>query len=379
MSDRQYLINNQWLSYDEAHNLYGMTILKPQIIALYTSDLDEVSVRKDVTDNTYYDSIAKSWVSDISLLSERLFLRLDESKLYKGSLEISSGFTFSDSIVNASPDYIDYNYSIVSIEDIKENYGITNYKCSDYIVQDGELLAWYDSKTDMYWDNRPDKKEWTSSPPEIVPEVQNQDIYIAPSTTSIVLQDYNGIQPVFSYFRSDSFPEQDLYFEDPAEMKTGFQIYPEFEYFYDKVYDDDISYNISLYVDSEDGITSPHTHQHFQYCYAFTGDLAKVWVDSDEDVTFYRENRSYIFGKTHDEYHDESNPLYWCDDTYKTMSQLHDEGYSTLPTALVEILDSSTSTTLNGWFIISNGNIYYNDKWYTDEPSLNSDGYYIVT
>lgn len=253
MSDRQYLINNQWLSYDEAHNLYGMTILKPQIITLYTSDLNEVSVRKDVSDNTYYDVIAKSWVSDISLFSEKLFLRLEESKLYKGSVEISSGFTFSDSIVNASPDYVDYNYNIVSIEDIKENYGITNYECVDYIIQDGELLAWYDSKTNMYWDDRPDKKEWTTSPPKITPDVENQDIYIAPSTTSIVLQDYNGIQPVFSYFRSNSFPEQDLYFEEPAEIKTGFQIYPDFEYFYDKVYRDDISYNISLYVDSEDG------------------------------------------------------------------------------------------------------------------------------
>ena len=105
MYERLYYIDEQWYSYEEAHNLFGMTKTKPQILQLYTSNLTEVSIRKD-SDGTLYNSATHTWVEDLDSFTPPIYCRVSEEHLYKGCKDLYTHYTYSNSIINEIPNYI---------------------------------------------------------------------------------------------------------------------------------------------------------------------------------------------------------------------------------------------------------------------------------
>lgn len=176
-NDRLYYIKslNTWLTYTQAHE-YGYTLVKAEEVTFYTSDLQEVTLRKDPSDNTFYDSREEaphSWVSDINELESVLYKSLGNITIYQGEAHITcAGFT--DSINSNELKYVYLDSEFVSIEDLYNLRGITTYKCDYYIVEDGIPLAWYDSDKELYWNNYQGYKLWQQSPPS--PSAQPVDV-----------------------------------------------------------------------------------------------------------------------------------------------------------------------------------------------------------
>ena len=45
--------------------------------------------------------------------------------------------------------------------------GITEYPCSVWLAENGITTSWYDSTTELYFDNHEDVKSWVVSPPKV--------------------------------------------------------------------------------------------------------------------------------------------------------------------------------------------------------------------
>lgn len=159
--ERYYYINNSWITYEEAHNQYGYTLSVPEIITLYTQTCDPVNIRKDIDDNTYYDSENKQWVSNLSIFG--LYKRIGNIILFMCEQPIVyTGYT--DSIIGNTANYVEIEGSLVSIEYLYGHQGITEYQCSVYYVKSGEILSWYDSIKHLYWDIN--RHSWSAEPPD---------------------------------------------------------------------------------------------------------------------------------------------------------------------------------------------------------------------
>ena len=345
MSERLFYINGSWLNYSEAHSL-GYTLNRPQIDTFYTSDFQPVDIRKDVDSDTYYDSNNHTWYSDISSFSPKLYLRLGQKILYKSETKLVFHYSYADSVNDSSPEYVDYNSTMTSIEDLYQHYGITDYACQPYLVQDGNLLVWYDEINDMYWDNRQDHLEWVSSPPVIKDDFDQQDISIIPSLDKLNTWDLFDESTLPISYCPRVFYEQQEYLATQQPMLVGFQFIDFIEPTQDKFYEDSSVYDVRFYVMPEEGITTEYDgvfHPQGDY---FIGDLQEVWVEADEDTNFWRGSDTFVFGKTSDEFHQlDVNPLYWCSSAYLTYSDLHAAGYTLTPAKTVEIWDSSFVST----------------------------------
>lgn len=376
MNDTLYLINGSWLTYEEAHSL-GYTLQKPNILTFYSTDLVETPVIQDTSDNTFYDSVNQQWVSDIDDLS--LYKLVGDLIMFDGEIQHTfvaySSSAFSD---EASHVYIDN--SLESIEDLHNNGGFTFNQCIDYIVDEGERLVWYDPNTELYWDNRDGRKLWVDTPP-VISKSELQDVFIMPSTCEAYLlpQWEEDLSQMPMRYRVSAFDEQDAQMDAQKPMLTGFPI----AFGYDApimfaAYPDITELNKTFYVYPAEGVYD-YNNKHYNQGDTFTGDYKYVWVDSDEDVIFYKGQTQYIFGKSHDEKYP---ILYWCEDKYRTYQEVLSLGYS--PTPSEEGLRAADS---NDEFSISNVYEVYENKslgyycnriWYKNEDTLNSAGYYLV-
>lgn len=198
--DRLYYVHNQWLTYEQAH-LYGCTRVRPEILSLYTDTVQLVSIIKDVETNTYYDSENHTWVNSISDL--HLYKRLNTIILYKGDQEVSY-IGYTDDINSNSANYVEIDNTIVSIISLYNTEGITEHPCEDYIITDGEYISWYDPETELYWDNRDNKKLWSPDPPVISDE---SDYIIPPNPIPLILVDTFDTDPPLVFSGEYSFRE----------------------------------------------------------------------------------------------------------------------------------------------------------------------------
>lgn len=163
MSDKEYYINGEWLTWDEVHNL-GYTTTPAELITVYDSENNEITLKKDTSNNTYYDETNHRWLSDITELN--VYKSLGTITLYTS--EVSNSYAcYSNSELSDTPTHVEYDSNIVSLDELYTTNGMTQYACSDYTVTDGNILVWYDNVLNKYWDNRQDKKEWLDSPPVI--------------------------------------------------------------------------------------------------------------------------------------------------------------------------------------------------------------------
>ena len=160
MSERLYYINNQWVTYEQAHCL-GYSQLPQKLVKLYTQSNEEVYIKRDTGDLTYYDKSNLRWVTDFHDLG--LYKYVSSLKCFRGET-YSEYMGYSDHTDNNTIDYILYNESITDLQSLYEYKGITTYKCSNIISsEDNSPVVWYDSKTDKYFDDRDGIHKWVDT------------------------------------------------------------------------------------------------------------------------------------------------------------------------------------------------------------------------
>lgn len=149
------------LLWEYIHSL-GYTKQTPEYITVCDGSGEYVVLIKDTSDNTYYDSANKTWVSDITTLN--LYVYVDSKTVYTGSESlVCQGY--SNSLFDNTINYILYNEHINSLESLYTNNGVTEYQCQTWIVSSGETIAWYDNLNLLYWDSR--KSLWSEDEPEL--------------------------------------------------------------------------------------------------------------------------------------------------------------------------------------------------------------------
>jgi len=57
-----------------------------------------------------------------------------------------------------------YKDGFYTIEELYENFGITSYETKIYSVIDGDVLAWFDTKKELFFDNN--RKAWVEELPK---------------------------------------------------------------------------------------------------------------------------------------------------------------------------------------------------------------------
>ena len=158
MQDKLFYINNEWLTYEQAHNL-GYTLTPSKLITLYSSDDSQVQVKKDDS-NQFYDSTNLTWVDDFNSLN--LFNYINQITFYKGeSSEEYRGY--SNTVNNNSINCILYDGNISSLDDLYTNKGITTYPCTNIITYNNSPVVWFDSSTNKYFDDRYNNPTWSVS------------------------------------------------------------------------------------------------------------------------------------------------------------------------------------------------------------------------
>lgn len=201
--ERLYYIKSvdQWLTYAEAHS-YGLTKKKPNEVTFYTNEAQPVILRKDTDTHELWDfrieEVPHEWASSISDLG--LYKKLGNVTIYQGEVPITC-LGFTDSELSNELKYVYLDSVFTDLETIYYSSGITPYKCTNYIVQEGEVLAWYDAVHDppMYWNNQSGYKRWQSTPPDpgITP-VDVSDYDILNIDLRPVLEQYNLTQEQMS-------------------------------------------------------------------------------------------------------------------------------------------------------------------------------------
>lgn len=194
MSEQRFYIGDRWYTYEEAHNLLGLTRSIPENVTFLNSDFSTVQIRKDVDDNTFYDSKNYVWHEDINEFSPTLYRQLDQITLYKcESSELYDCYT--DTVKNDDPKFVNYDSKMTDLNDLYEKQGITQYRCAPYIVNEGIVIAWYDGILGLYWNDRDGYKRWQltapvpESPPVDVSDFDILNIDMRPALEQYVLEE----------------------------------------------------------------------------------------------------------------------------------------------------------------------------------------------
>ena len=161
MSERLYYIDDQWVTYEQAHNEYGYTYSRPESVELFNSNCESVIVRKDTDDNTFWDSDNHVWVSDISLL--HLYKSVGVTTLYRSSTPIEYD-SYSSDYSSLDAGYVRVGDCITPTYELYRTLGYTDHPCIDYYVKDAVPICWYDQITELYWDSQ--SKSWLREPPD---------------------------------------------------------------------------------------------------------------------------------------------------------------------------------------------------------------------
>lgn len=375
---------NKWLTYEQAHN-YGYTRVAATSIAdCYTANLENVTIRYDSQTDSLFDfrgELPHSWVTDIDELN--LYKQSDEISLYFG--ETCSDFQgWSTSLYSSVVTYVTYNSQLHSL-DYMYNLGYTTNQCSNYYMQDGVPLVWYDDEKEKYWDNRDGHKQWSDDPPIIQTGGDLQDVWIQTNDTMMVCvpQWEDDLSQMPIRYRSTSFNEQDVYFDTQQPLLTGYQDIDHILYQSSllELYPDVVRTSIALYVFPEDGVYDYEGTFHAQGD-TFTGDYKEIWIDSDSDATFYKGKTPYLFGVTSDQY----NPtIFYNPDNskYYNYLELLAEGYTDSQSEEVLVSDTDDEpnireSNVGSALYNSSYGYYFNNQWYATVRDLNTAGYYIV-
>ena len=376
MSDRVFYINGQWLTYSQAHSL-GYTIQKPESVKFYTSDLTEVYLRKDVSDNTYYNSSTSEWLDDITDFGVYAFVGSSVMYRINDPIEYTC---YSNTVKSDSFTHVIVDEALVPIDSLIDDEGLTTYPCQPYLMVDGVVTSWYDPEKELYWDNTDGKKKWSENPP-VIAQGDLQDVFIMPSTCEAYLlpQWEEDLSQTPMRYRVSAFDEQDLQIDSQKPMLTGFNI----AFDYDApimfaAYTDITELDKTFYVYPDKGVAD-YTGKHYEQGDAFTGDYMHVWVDSDQDVVFYKAQQQYVFGQSHDEKYLE---LYWCEDKYRTYQEVLNLGYSPTPSEVgLKASDTNIEFEIDDIYnVMENKSLgyYCNGGWYQTIADLNNAGYYLV-
>lgn len=165
MNEQQFYINGSWYTYEEAHNQLGLTRSRPESVTFFNSNFSEVTIRKDVDDNTFYDSESHIWHNDINEFPSTLYRSLGQIALYKcESSELYNCYT--DTVNDDTPKFVDYDFVMTDLDDLYNTQGITQYRCVPYIVTEGTVVAWYDGILGRYWNNKEGEMRWQLTPPK---------------------------------------------------------------------------------------------------------------------------------------------------------------------------------------------------------------------
>ena len=231
MEERLYYINNSWLTYEQAHNL-GYSLLPQQKVALYTQSNEEVIVKRDVSDSTYYDKYNLRWVADFYDLD--LYKYINTVKCYRGEA-YDERRGYSHHVNDNAIRYVLYDDFITDLQYLYEHKGITTYKCSNIISDvNDNVVVWYDSRTNKYFDDRDDRHYWTDAivdvqvtmydsstnqPKNIYEDAENETFYIDGlfvSRNEFYSHDNYGIIRDNKYvFRDETF--YDAYYDSVSE------------------------------------------------------------------------------------------------------------------------------------------------------------------
>jgi len=377
MSDTLYLIDGNWLTYEEAHSL-GYTSQKPEIVTLYTDDLTQTQIIRDTSDGTFYNSSEHQWVTDIYDVG--LYRKLDDITLYLCE-ESAQYQAYTDEYLSDIPTHVYFNDVMSDINTLYSTHGITTYQCESYYVKNGDLLIWYDPEEDKYWDNT--NKKWLDDAPNTDNAVL-QDVFIMPNPGDIYLlpQWEEDLSQMPMRYRSWSFDEQDIQMDTQDPIYCGLSLV-----FGNDValvspmvafYPDITELNKTFYVYTSKGVVDYQGNSHSQGD-TFTGDYMKVYVDSDDDVIFYKGQDQFIFGQSHDESYPE---LYWCEDEYRTYQEVLNLGYSPTPSDIgLKAADTNVEFDIDDIYdVMENKSLgyYCNGAWYSTLADLNNAGYYLV-
>ena len=173
MNDQEFYIRDRWYTYEEAHNLLGLTRSRPENVTFLKSDFSTVHIRKDVDDNTFYDAENHVWHNDINEFNPPLYRSLGEITLYRCEAT-SIHDCYTDTVMDNDPKFVSYDSEMTSLDDLYNNYGMTQYRCAPYIVNEGIVIAWYDGIKELYWNDREGYHRWQQSAPQ--PETQPIDV-----------------------------------------------------------------------------------------------------------------------------------------------------------------------------------------------------------
>lgn len=173
MSEQRFYIGDRWYTYEEAHNLLGLTRSRPENVTFLKSDFSTVQIRKDVDDNTFYDYENKIWHDDINEFNYPLYRSLGEITLYK--CESATVYNcYTDTVKNDDPKFVNYDSTMTDLNWLYSKYGMTQYRCAPYIVNEGIVIAWYDGILGLYWNDRDGYRRWQLTTP--VPESPPVDV-----------------------------------------------------------------------------------------------------------------------------------------------------------------------------------------------------------
>lgn len=174
MEDRLYYIDGSWVTYNHAHQL-GFTQRPAIIHTFYDEDCTEISIKQDPDDHTYYDGTrpyGDRWVLDPALLG--LYTRIGPCTLYMSEEPIQ--YIGYSAYLNSELTHVTVDNHLTPLYDLYSTRGITEYPCSTYCISEGIKIAWYDSRTNLYWDNRPNHMLWIADPSVFNPEHSQQAI-----------------------------------------------------------------------------------------------------------------------------------------------------------------------------------------------------------
>ena len=173
MSEQRFYIGDRWYTYEEAHNLLGLTRSRPENVTFLKSDFSTVQIRKDVDDNTFYDYENKTWHDDINEFNYPLYRSLGEITLYR--CESATVYDcYTDTVKNNDPKFVDYDSTMTDLNWLYYKHGMTQYRCAPYIVNEGIVIAWYDGILGLYWNDRDGYRRWQLAAP--VPESPPVDV-----------------------------------------------------------------------------------------------------------------------------------------------------------------------------------------------------------
>ncbi len=175
MNDQEFYIRDRWYTYEEAHNLLGLTRSRPENVTFLKSDFSTVQIRKDVDDNTFYDAENHIWHNDINEFDPPLYRSLGEITLYRCEAA-SIHDCYTDTVVNNDPKFVSYDSSLTLISDLYYRHGITKHRCMPYIMNSGNVVVWYDDIICLYWDDRSGKKQWLNHVDDGVEESPHIDL-----------------------------------------------------------------------------------------------------------------------------------------------------------------------------------------------------------